>query len=63
VDYDPGKVVGDAELAQQVQVGGAGGAPQVTGYIVWIRMMQASFNASDPSPAICNSSTSPRRAR
>jgi len=48
VDYDPGKVVGDAELAQQVQVGGAGGAPQVTGYIVWIRMMQASFNASDP---------------
>ncbi len=48
VDYDPGKVVGDAELAQQVQVNAAGGAPQVTGYIVWMRMMQESFNPNDP---------------
>jgi len=48
VDYDPGKVVGDAELAQQVQVGGAGGAPQVTGYIVWLRMTPEEFNANDP---------------
>jgi ABC-type uncharacterized transport system involved in gliding motility auxiliary subunit len=47
VDYDPSKIVGDAELAQQVQVGGPAG-PQVTGYIAWMRMLPASFNASDP---------------
>ena len=47
VDYDPSKIVGDAELAQQVQVGSATG-PQVTGYIAWMRMMPASFNANDP---------------
>jgi ABC-type uncharacterized transport system involved in gliding motility auxiliary subunit len=47
VDYDPSKIVGDAELAQQVQVGGPQG-PQVTGYVAWMRMMPASFNADDP---------------
>ena len=47
VDYDPSKIVGDGELAQQVQVGGPGG-PRVTGYIAWMRMTPASFNADDP---------------
>jgi ABC-type uncharacterized transport system involved in gliding motility auxiliary subunit len=47
VDYDPSKIVGDAELAQQVQVAGPTG-PQVTGYIAWMRMTPANFNADDP---------------
>jgi gliding motility-associatede transport system auxiliary component len=47
IDYDPSKIVGDAELAQQVQVAGPGG-PQVTGYLAWMRMTPASFNAGDP---------------
>jgi len=47
VDYDPSKIVGDGELAQQVQVGGPQG-PRVTGYVAWMRMLPASFNADDP---------------
>jgi ABC-type uncharacterized transport system involved in gliding motility auxiliary subunit len=47
IDYDPSKIVGDAELAQQVQVPSATG-PQVTGYIAWMRMMPANFNPDDP---------------
>jgi ABC-type uncharacterized transport system involved in gliding motility auxiliary subunit len=47
IDYDPSKIVGDAELAQQVQVAGPAG-PQVTGYLAWMRMTPASFNAQDP---------------
>src|SRR5262245_19138312 len=47
IDYDPGKIVGDAELAQQVQVAGPAG-PRVTGYLAWMRMTPASFNAQDP---------------
>jgi ABC-type uncharacterized transport system involved in gliding motility auxiliary subunit len=43
IDYDASKIVGDAELAQQVQVG-----PQVTGYLAWLRMLPESFNAADP---------------
>src|SRR6185503_2524602 len=47
IDYDPSKIVGDGELAQQVQVGGPGG-PQVTGYLAWMRMTPGSFNPNDP---------------
>jgi ABC-type uncharacterized transport system involved in gliding motility auxiliary subunit len=47
IDFDPSKIVGDGELAQQVQVGGPGG-PQVTGYLAWMRMTPASFNPNDP---------------
>ena len=47
IDYDPSKIVGDGELAQQVQVAGPAG-PQVTGYLAWMRMLPASFNADDP---------------
>ena len=48
VDYDPSKVLVDAELAQQVQFGG-GGAPQVISYIPWLRMMPENFNTGDPA--------------
>jgi ABC-type uncharacterized transport system involved in gliding motility auxiliary subunit len=48
IDYDPSKVVTDAELAQQVQVGGPGGAPQVVDYIAWLRATPANFAANDP---------------
>ena len=48
IDYDASKVVTDAELAQQVQVGGAGGAPQVVDYIAWLRATPANFAAGDP---------------
>jgi ABC-type uncharacterized transport system involved in gliding motility auxiliary subunit len=48
IDYDPTKVVTDAELAQQVQVGGAGGAPQVVDYIAWLRATPANFATNDP---------------
>jgi ABC-type uncharacterized transport system involved in gliding motility auxiliary subunit len=47
IDFDPSKIVGDGELAQQVQVGGPAG-PQVTGYLAWMRMTPASFNPNDP---------------
>lgn len=47
VDFDPSKIVGDGELAQQVQVAGPAG-PQVTGYLAWMRMTPASFNPNDP---------------
>jgi ABC-type uncharacterized transport system involved in gliding motility auxiliary subunit len=47
IDYDPSKIVGDGELAQQVQVAGPQG-PRVTGYLAWMRMLPASFNAEDP---------------
>ena len=48
VDYDPTKVVTDAQLAQQVQVGGAGGVPQVVDYVAWMRMTPDTFNLNDP---------------
>jgi ABC-type uncharacterized transport system involved in gliding motility auxiliary subunit len=48
VDYDPGKVVVDAELAQQVQFGG-GGVPRVVDYIAWLRMQPENFNLNDPA--------------
>lgn len=48
VDYDASKVVTDAELAQQVQVGGPGGAPAVVDYIAWLRATPANFAAGDP---------------
>jgi ABC-type uncharacterized transport system involved in gliding motility auxiliary subunit len=51
IDYDPGKVVGDANLAQPVQFGGANGQPQVIDYIAWMRMTPANFNHSDPVTA------------
>jgi ABC-type uncharacterized transport system involved in gliding motility auxiliary subunit len=47
IDFDQSKIVGDGELAQQVQVAGPTG-PQVTGYLAWMRMLPASFNADDP---------------
>jgi ABC-type uncharacterized transport system involved in gliding motility auxiliary subunit len=47
VDFDQSKIVGDGELAQQVQVAGPAG-PQVTGYLAWMRMLPANFNADDP---------------
>src|SRR5258706_6236338 len=51
VDFDPGKVVTDADLAQPVQVGGAAGQPQAIDYIAWLRMTPLNFNTSDPITA------------
>jgi ABC-type uncharacterized transport system involved in gliding motility auxiliary subunit len=51
VAYDPTKIVTDADLAQQVQVGGPNGHPQVVDYIAWLRLSQANFNATDPITA------------
>jgi len=51
VDYDPTKVVGDADLAQPVQFGGPTGQPQVIDYIAWLRLTPANFNTSDPITA------------
>src|SRR5258708_18772637 len=52
VDFDPSKVVTDADLAQPVQFGGgAGGQPQVIAYIAWLRMTPLNFNTSDPVTA------------
>jgi len=52
VDYDPAKVVTDADLAQPVQVGGGpNGQPRVIDYIAWLRMTPANFNTSDPITA------------
>ena len=51
VDFDPGKVVTDADLAQPVQFGGAAGQPQVIDYIAWMRMTPLNFNTSDPITA------------
>jgi ABC-type uncharacterized transport system involved in gliding motility auxiliary subunit len=48
VDYDPSKVVTDAELAQQVQFA-VGGIPRVVDYVAWMRMTPANFNLSDPA--------------
>ncbi len=48
VTYDPTKVVTDAQLAQQVQVGGPGGAPQVVDYIAWLRVTPENFATDDP---------------
>jgi gliding motility-associatede transport system auxiliary component len=44
VDYDPSKVVVDAELGQQVQFGG-----RVVDYIAWLRMQPDNFNMNDPA--------------
>ena len=51
VDFDPGKVVGDAELAQPVQVNGPNGQPQVLDYLAWLRLTPENFNTSDPVTA------------
>jgi ABC-type uncharacterized transport system involved in gliding motility auxiliary subunit len=47
-DFDPSKVVTDADLAQPVQVNGPGGQPRVIDYIAWLRMTPANFDRSDP---------------
>jgi ABC-type uncharacterized transport system involved in gliding motility auxiliary subunit len=51
VDFDPTKVVTDADLAQPVQFGGPTGQPQVIDYIAWLRMTPLNFNTSDPITA------------
>jgi ABC-type uncharacterized transport system involved in gliding motility auxiliary subunit len=51
VDFDPSKVVTDADLAQAVQVAGPGGQPRVIDYIAWMRMTPANFDRSDPITA------------
>ena len=51
VDYDPTKVVGDANLAQPVQVNGQNGQPQVLDYLAWLRLTPDNFNTSDPVTA------------
>lgn len=51
VDFDSSKVVGDAELAQPVQVNGANGQPQVLDYLAWLRLTPENFNTSDPVTA------------
>lgn len=51
VDFDPTKVVGDAELAQPVQVNGQNGQPQVLDYLAWLRLTPENFNTSDPVTA------------
>jgi ABC-type uncharacterized transport system involved in gliding motility auxiliary subunit len=51
VDFDPTKVVGDANLAQPVQVNGQNGQPQVLDYLVWLRLTPDNFNTSDPVTA------------
>ncbi|HEY4264797.1 MAG TPA: GldG family protein [Micropepsaceae bacterium] len=48
LDYDPTKVVADADLAQAVQVAGPNGQPRVIDYIAWLRMMPANFDRNDP---------------
>jgi ABC-type uncharacterized transport system involved in gliding motility auxiliary subunit len=44
VDYDSGKVVADAEMAQQVQFGG-----RVVDYVAWLRGTPENFAAGDPA--------------
>ncbi|HEX5279503.1 MAG TPA: Gldg family protein [Micropepsaceae bacterium] len=51
VDFDPTKVVGDAQLAQPVQVNGQNGQPQVLDYLAWLRLTPENFNTSDPVTA------------
>jgi ABC-type uncharacterized transport system involved in gliding motility auxiliary subunit len=51
IDFDPTKVVTDADLAQPVQFGGPTGQPQVIDYIAWLRMTPSNFNTSDPVTA------------
>jgi len=51
LDFDPTKVVGDAELAQPVQVNGQNGQPQVLDYLAWLRLTPENFNMSDPVTA------------
>ncbi len=51
VDFDPGKVVGDADLAQPVQLNGQNGQPQVLDYLVWLRLTPDNFNTTDPVTA------------
>lgn len=46
VSYDSGRVVGDLELAQRVNMGG-GGARAVRDYIIWIGANQSSMNQDD----------------
>src|SRR5205807_333949 len=45
------KIVGDADLAQPVQVNGANGQPQVLDYIAWLRLTQDNFNRTAPVTA------------
>lgn len=51
VDFDSSKVVGDAQLAQPVQVNGQNGQPQVLDYLAWLRLTPENFNTSDPVTA------------
>ncbi len=51
LDFDPGKVVGDADLAQPVQVNGQNGQPQVLDYLAWLRLTPENFNKTDPVTA------------
>lgn len=51
IDFDPTKVVGDAALAQPVQVNGQNGQPQVLDYLAWLRLTPENFDTSDPVTA------------
>jgi ABC-type uncharacterized transport system involved in gliding motility auxiliary subunit len=51
VDFDATKVVGDADLAQPVQVNGQNGQPQVLDYVAWLRLTPENFNRTDPVTA------------
>jgi ABC-type uncharacterized transport system involved in gliding motility auxiliary subunit len=51
VDFDPTKVVGDADLAQPVQVNGPNGQPRVLDYLAWLRLTPDNFNRTDPVTA------------
>jgi ABC-type uncharacterized transport system involved in gliding motility auxiliary subunit len=46
IDYDPGQVVTDAELAQRVRFGDAAN-PQTLQYIVWLRATTPNFDDGD----------------
>ena len=47
IDYDPSKVLLDAQMAQQVQVNGPGGAPQIVDYIAWLHATPENFALDD----------------
>lgn len=51
LDFDASRVVGDAQLAQPVQVNGQNGQPQVLDYLAWLRLTPDNFNTSDPVTA------------
>jgi ABC-type uncharacterized transport system involved in gliding motility auxiliary subunit len=46
IEYDPAKVVADAEIAQRVRFGTAQ-APQTLEYIVWLRTTELNFDQGD----------------